>query len=578
MESSIEQPEPVNPRKRKRAHNGRTRIEIPLPSKPRDYIPGSGPPLQRISILPPKDSTAYIIEKLFLPSPGLAADGKPLPKRMTYMVGWHDLPAARMLVPAMQILDYVSPRELEEWEWEVMEELDREKAELEEEQQVAMKNTAPGQQQEKKKRHGRPPKHSKIETAVVAVPESETNALPKKGVMSLTTPTKKRLEEFESLSDEEGSPSRQLRGDMLRLRESVFDLDSTDQGVDEEVDREDSEDLRESIQFDGFQEAGLETRGPRIAGKHVFEESGPSTATSTRRSTPKPAAASPALEAKRKEFAAISKKSSGLSAVVNGSLQNSISESDWAWTPVGEPASYSTSEVGTPLPESETETARLMAEARAMQKRSQESAKKPKKTTSKSKSAPPPEEPAGDEQPEGDGQPAWEVKRVEGMELYEVEGVGAVRYFKIRWEGDWPPDQNPSWEPEDNLPANLVRNYLKRSKKRRAAAKASPAPATKKRKTPLKKTPLKQTTLSWGIPARQYKSVSEAFAGDEEEAVDVEMDMEEDGVAGEGEDEGDELFVVEEEQPPPAKKSRLKASWNGGSAAGMDFGMMPIFR
>ncbi|KAM4054431.1 hypothetical protein HRG_005287 [Hirsutella rhossiliensis] len=101
---------------RSRKDRTTNRIEIPLSSKRRRYVPGSGPPLQRISILPPEDSTAYIVERILLPSLGHAADGKPLPKRMTYIIGWRDLPAARHLVPAMKILNYVSPRALEEWE------------------------------------------------------------------------------------------------------------------------------------------------------------------------------------------------------------------------------------------------------------------------------------------------------------------------------------------------------------------------------------------------------------------------------------------------------------------------------
>ncbi|KAJ3479200.1 hypothetical protein NLG97_g8384 [Lecanicillium saksenae] len=45
------------------------------------------------------------------------------------------------------------------------------------------------------------------------------------------------------------------------------------------------------------------------------------------------------------------------------------------------------------------------------------------------------------------------------MELYDVKGQGLVRYFKVRWEGDWPPEQNPTWEPEENIPDDLVREF-----------------------------------------------------------------------------------------------------------------------
>ncbi|KXJ91588.1 hypothetical protein Micbo1qcDRAFT_163362 [Microdochium bolleyi] len=32
--------------------------------------------------------------------------------------------------------------------------------------------------------------------------------------------------------------------------------------------------------------------------------------------------------------------------------------------------------------------------------------------------------------------------------------------FKVRWKGNWPPDQNPTWEPEENIDKPLVRKYL----------------------------------------------------------------------------------------------------------------------
>ena len=159
------------------------RIKVCIPERPRDYVPGSGPPLQPISLLPPKDSTAYILERIILPSSGLAADGTPLPRRMTYIVTWSDLPAAQMLVPAMDILDYVSPRELEEWEFKNTEEQMENEAI---QKQQAQAGEAP------KKRRGRPPKHSKIETAVVAPDEEETMV---RGAMTIQTPAKDRLQD-----------------------------------------------------------------------------------------------------------------------------------------------------------------------------------------------------------------------------------------------------------------------------------------------------------------------------------------------------------------------------------------------
>jgi hypothetical protein len=70
---------------------------------------------------------------------------------------------------------------------------------------------------------------------------------------------------------------------------------------------------------------------------------------------------------------------------------------------------------------------------------------------------------------DGDGEPVLEVQRLEDRALFEVEGeIELKRFFKVRWEGDWPEDQKLSWEPEETLPAELVRNYLKTNKRRKA--------------------------------------------------------------------------------------------------------------
>ncbi|KAM0563186.1 hypothetical protein ACHAPJ_000902 [Fusarium lateritium] len=583
---SIQQPEPVSPKKRKRHEHGRSRIEVHLKSKPRDYVPGSGPPLQRISLLPPQDSTAYILERIILPSPGVAADGHALPRRMTYIVAWRDLPAAQILVPALEILEYVSPRELEDWEFANTEEqLEREKVEP----QPKKAGEAPNP-----KKRGRPPKHSKIETAVVAVPEDDMAVVPKKGVMTINTPTKNRLKDFEGLSDEEETPARQLQWETTG--ESVET--DMDQGFDQDglASVEETENARSGERLDMLRDSELTPRAPKqsyAVGKQL--ESFPSTGTSSRQSTPKLTSAKSKSEGKKKIGRSVKKKPM-LNGLLSGVGPAAESASDFTWTPQEESATYSNSGVETPDPESDYATSRLIEEALSVQKGEPARKTKPKSKTSTpkppksapakpSRLAPSQVEPvAEDTEPAVEGaeppaESAWEVKRVEGMDVYEVEGVGQVRYFKIRWEGDWPPEQNPSWEPENNLPRQLIKNYLKNSRRRRLGPKP-PAPKKAPVQQPVvapsyapKKKAMKQTTLSWGLPAKQYKSVSEAFEGDEEDELDMPM---EDAVPNDYEDEGDdELFVVEE---PPTKKSRVKTSWGGnGTSAGMDLGMMPDY-
>ncbi|KAI1015203.1 hypothetical protein LB503_003973 [Fusarium chuoi] len=542
MESLQQQLEPDESEKRKPKEHKKSRIEVHLRSKPRDYVPGSGPPLQPISLLPPQDSTAYILERIILPSPGLAADGLPLPRRMTYIVSWTDLPAAQMLVPAMDILEYVSPRKLEEWEFKNTEE------QLEEET-TEKKKTESGQVSQPKRR-GRPPKHSMIETAVVAVVEDD-EAVPMKGAMTIKTPTKNRLKDFEGLSDEEG-PARQLQWEM-----TGDSAETDDQALDEHREIvEDSESAFSSTKMDLVHGSAVKSQVPKKSHtKGKYFESFPSTGTSSRQSTPQITTIRPKFESKKKPGRS-SKKTQPSKGLLSG-VQGSASASEW--TPQ-ESLTYSNSGVETPDPESETQTARLIEEALSVQKKPPKTKSKPKSSTPKSPEPVPQEDPNHEAEEADD--PGWEVNRLEDMELYDVEGQGLVRYFLVRWEGDWPPDQNPSWEPESNLPKDLIKAYLRNGKRKRTdkpvTKPVSKQPSVAPSYAPKKKS-MKQTTLSWGIPAKHFKSVSEAFAGGEEDELGMPVaadPLKED-------DEDDELFVVEE---PPAKKRAKKLGANGWGA------------
>jgi hypothetical protein len=149
-----------------------------------------------------------------------------------YIIGWRDLPAARRLVPVMDVLDYVSPRELEDWEQRLEEELDEAREKLEEtkrlgEEQVdgdgdgESKSTAkvvPTDPKTGKRRTRSPPVHTQIELeAAVALDEEggKSQGRLRGGTLSLSTPRKRRLKAFEELSDDgESSPSRQIEREL----------------------------------------------------------------------------------------------------------------------------------------------------------------------------------------------------------------------------------------------------------------------------------------------------------------------------------------------------------------------------
>lgn len=131
------------------------------------------------------------------------------------------------------------------------------------------------------------------------------------------------------------------------------------------------------------------------------------------------------------------------------------------------------------------------------------------------------EEPADDE---------WEVKELLDDRWFLEQGVKVHRYL-VLWEGDWPEDQNPTWEPAENVQdETLIKRYYQ------------------KKKAGLLKPPKKiQKTLHPYLSSRtQYSSVAEAFEGDIDEQTgpvigEVESDT----------DQPDEKFVVTENDGNP---------------------------
>ena len=70
----------------------------------KEYIPGSGPPLQPVTAALQHDKTGYIIDKVFFK------------KELRYLVGFRDEPQLRVSVRPQNILNWVSEWEAEDWE------------------------------------------------------------------------------------------------------------------------------------------------------------------------------------------------------------------------------------------------------------------------------------------------------------------------------------------------------------------------------------------------------------------------------------------------------------------------------
>ncbi|KAG9258895.1 uncharacterized protein F5Z01DRAFT_8270 [Emericellopsis atlantica] len=625
---------------------GETKIVIPIPCIPR-YKRGTGPSLQRITLQPVHDSTAYIVERIFLPPKGTGRDGRELPKRPGYIIGWTDLPAARKVVTARDVLTYVSPRKLEEWESSFEEELNAERREL----KAAKERASQGPEKPAGKRRGRPPKHAGIESAAAVVDEDSdqpAGAAMAVGGAMLATPTKKAgLRAFEDPWGDE--PSREAtelptedtdasgRNDGLLGEQAADDekevwqgfsnepsvlddgsnqLDDVDmeeeaapttiyeghtvgqQGVEDDSDEEDEElstralarelyrrgveAMSKAAEPNGAHEESREVQddedddmaefydapetaddaGVEIKDEPVDVESVPistlASVETTQAQTATPADTNGAATMERRyhqlnypQWVAIgsSKKPSQIHGLAAQSTSQS-SDSPMLPPPSAEQGSSSMNKsksrgsLGMKTPAHKARKLSKSSPASGSRKRA--------KSTPRSRSS------AAQTPVLVNGAQEWVVKEILDDETYQVEDRGLVRYFKVRWEGDWPPDQNPTWEPEDNLPAQLVKNYFKMDYSRLP-------PAARKRR--------RERALLRASGSAHFVSVRDAFAG-ELDKVDSSHDMGNGGTGtaeyGNGhEHEQDEPMAVDDTgSPHNVKRPRFSFGMSGGVVVG----------
>lgn len=136
------------------------------------------------------------------------------------------------------------------------------------------------------------------------------------------------------------------------------------------------------------------------------------------------------------------------------------------------------------------------------------------------------------------------VKRLEDDTL-----IDGIQYFKVRWEGDWPPEQNPTWEPRENISAKLVKSYLKRKAKLDRNGPRTDAGGTSSSKSKPKEK--HQSTLKRWASNFTYNSVSEAFEGQPElDQMNGKTRNNDDGAGDHDELGGDaeELLVVDKQE------------------------------
>ncbi|KAI6084581.1 hypothetical protein F4821DRAFT_242537 [Hypoxylon rubiginosum] len=617
----------------------KTSFQITVHSKPQPYRPGDGPPLAPLAIVPENDSDAFIVEKRVIPS--TAANGE-LKLHMYYIVGWPDLPAARVPILATDVYDYVSQRTVEDFEYRASlkqdEEDERKEAEKRRRAEVAAKKKAnhinatnatntpatPGTPTAAgRRRRGRPSKATLQarqlarqtvldSSADIEVPLTLTNT----SGPSLSTPKKRRPGELTADMDEDEADAdnaifRQLCGDNSNLDD--MDVGNTEDG-DELLPSSIPKTISSSTEISAYARKlpsnNDSTVFERANGKLALKSSTshvpvPNVLRSNKQFPPKPLPpklSPPKTSVRRKSITAVPVplpfQLSTPSKPIDGHRSNTLKP---APTPLRYPkpldGKYSTTPIPVPSwphstngtrepPASAPPVSRTISPPRfgftpagrssggwpsslppesmaaadgagsplGKQKnpREREESSRPVK---KSKHQHVPKEAEEDPQ-------VWIVDRLEGDKTVVTEDGGHERYYKVRWEGEWPPDQNPTWEPEENIAPHLVKRYLKKKRRPTHDSKSSPA---RNGGVP-SKTPPKP------LLKRKYSSVMEAFEDDEA----VAQNQGEDHMNEEESDGQEEILMVTTEgqtyptsQPDGAKFMRdLAAAINSSRDKG----------
>lgn len=614
-------------------HARKVKIEVLIRPKPK-------PPLLRpppkISLLPKHDGTSYIVCRVVLPIGAVLE--KDARRTMCYVVGWTDLPAAKVTIPAHQIYDYCSPRVVEDWEYQ-----EYLKKEIQEEELLKAKERAKTRKvggavkQQSREARARPPR-ARQEAQPPPEPKlgkEDQELLEKKKLSgpSLSTPQKRKLEDFlseDTDQDDDTAIIRQLFGDG-----TDFDSEATGQLHSTETDGSEldescrassalppasrSRSLRSSPVRQDLSSSGpshvqdrvppkihpffwTQTQptasmssvvgGPRASDQsHVTQEGHKHRQTQVSSKSPSiwPKGTmnriSPDLSAGRSLHSSLTKPSQASQAKSTPVLLQAPTPMfrGKSITPIPPPA---LPKIGAPSRNSSYADERIRqdvsynqttpkAQERVQQdpqangkhrpnlnsmankgklskgsspatvftpvtaarhsflqlhgrkptipsvKPSQDASKRSSTPNGKpSKKKRPESEPIEDDDPVAETEQQWEVKRLEGDKIFDIDGQ-PVRHFKVRWEGDWPPDQNPTWEPEENISRALVRKYL-RKKASRGGSLSSP----------------QQTTLTaW---TKKYSSVQEAFEAGTENVPKEIPNVEDD------DDEVEQLVVTED--------------------------------
>lgn len=534
-------------------------FDIPVKPQPPRYRPGSGPPSQSVDLRLVDDSTAFIVDKVILP---LTELGDPRQRRAYYIIGWPDLPAARPVIDCAKALEYISPCVIEQWEYKDF--LRREAAKEQAETEAALVAVAEAIAAEKgkvaiganklpkvKKKPGRKPKDARAQQVLPPTPQLDSDqeellAKRRQGP-SLSTPQKKksRIAELEAEiemgpldhSDEYAESDEEIRRQLENERfGDVDDMNLLQAGTG-------APDVASLSRAGSVKPAALEDAVPQKHNKASLEVSHPPGPSSQQRNSSylmtshppqarKPVSTTPIPLPQRPGFSftsnvmAAHRPSTAPSiemrtSPIQGQRRNTAvvqaaSPSNAAYPSIGGHGGFTPTNSFTPMGRNFISSSKRPAEESSFAGHSSEGTllsakvkKNRKKKAPKLLQPPPLSEPAEELSSVPQVEQEYVVKRLEDDSI-----VDGIHYFKVRWEGDWPADQNPTWEPRENISADLVKGYLKRKAEKARHLPASAIKGLGSSKGKLKEK--RQSTLNQWASKFNYSSVSEAFEGQAE--------------------------------------------------------------
>jgi hypothetical protein len=572
--------QPSPPRRRPK-----TTIEVPVPGF-RKYVGGMGPSLEPLSLAPPRDSTAYIIEKLVWPP---IKETTPTTRRLLYYhIGFTDLPHVKTMVSCDNALDYISPREIEDWEYNDLERRIEEKERHEVEKKAG------------KRRAGRPAKSRPSDAAPIlasraSVTDDAMLLADHVAGPSLSTPKKRKRQEEEEITTSESEDAairRQLGArsesagtgtgrekETGQEDESVGGVDMTDMTTTRRSTSQSLPPLRPAtVPVEGSSRASSVASAVRESSRRSTPHSTPSgqqnptkplsltalrsPAAASPKPKPKPSPATPAPAAASSSstlhpaWATAPGIQDGAASPLHPQSKNGHVQQSNTVTPTPKTGSFTPRNQPrvhgfTPIPPSNPRPSKTFTSIPTTPAEASDSTTSSKKTGSSKKSKAKAKTPAksaekkpakkkvkmevaktGDDHDSDADDNVWKVKALLD-DRYDHTKEGKVHMFLVDWEGDY----DPSWEPKENIQDdNLISEYQRRKR----AGLIQPDKSQRSMLPYLSKSP--------------FANVNDAFEGDivdPDKAPTV-------GTRSDRSHSGDELLVVDQSKAPMS---------NGKSAA-----------